>query len=291
MRAPSTPFAVEEDVIETTLQTGPAALYGPRAGSNISDADTSSTVAVVNDEGKGKARASPVDHILDKEVSASTQVKKEDKAHTDAPSLHDQAAQSSTSDGLPSSTHSRIEVEIRKAKASLTESLNDDLVTTLGRSATSVTEDPGSDEVINATMDGSFARAVKSATFSFDADSHQKRSPSPSRLSSDARNTTNVDSQSSAASSSTAATSLSSSSTTAPVPAYLATDATTLRLRHTLAAQSDRIAVLLNNNQESLRREHDAVTQLMAEQRTVAELEAECQRFRSELGKHGLNMK
>ena len=228
------------------------------------------------DKGKGKARASPSEQFLNDVSSAAIQIKVEDENGMGVTLKEGQHTHTSPPYGKPSSTRAQVNEEVEDAQRGLADALNDSLLTDPARSAITNAEDPGSDEVINATMDGSFTRAVNSATFSFEAKSQHSEANSPFLSSSNARNAAKVDGQTSVSSSST-------SSNTGPTLIDVVRDATVLRLRHTLAAQSDRIATLLANNRESLRREHEAVTQLVEEQRRVAELEAQCQRVRAKL--------
>lgn len=230
---------------------------------------THSYAASSIDKGKSKARASPLEQFLNDPSSAAIQVKVEDENGVGVPLKEGQHTHTSSPHDKPSSTRAQVDAKPKEAQRGLADALNDSLLTDPARSAITNAEDPGSDEVINATMDGSFTRAVSSATFSFEAKSQHNGPNSPSVSSSNARNAAKVDGQTSVSS--------------GPTPIDLVRDATVLRLRHTLAAQSDRIATLLANNCESLRREHEAVTQLVEEQRRVAELEAQCQRVRAKL--------
>ena len=293
------------------LQLEPVPTRGSRSNSrpnilpNISEASS-------NDKGKGKARVISPERDLKDECSASIRVKQEAEAHKAAPSTNSQNNHISSQLIFPASTWSPIKTEIEEVQAGLLDALNDDLLNGSARSAINVTEDPGSEEVINAAADGSFLCAITDAVRTTNTPTGARRrygwiegggnvpgafiatddtapadgnqgglAPSP-RPSLDVQSSSKVDSQSSKSSCPRAAESDSSAPIDAVSSPIQCMKATILHLRDIIAAQSDRIAKLLAEKQEGMTHEIQVRDQMM-------ELEEECERLRGEQAKNKSN--
>ena len=289
-------------VIETLRaalrQPESASVPDPRVSTNRLTIQPNDAEALSIDTGKGKSRATSPEQKLKVESSVSTHVKQEAEAHTAEPSASSQHIQTSAQPTKTALSRSHIDAEITDVQAGLTHALNDDLLNGLARSAINITEDPGSEEAINATTDGSFLSAVTDATKVTATPSGAKRRhvwmegggnvpgtiisiehvdpaerdqggpASSSQSSSEAHISSKADSQTSTSSYLTAAT----CDSTAPFNAVSSPDqgmkAKIVRLRQVVAAQSDRIAKLLAEKQEGVAHEIQLRTQ-MAELESV----------------------
>ena len=288
----STDFVGIKTPLAALRQPESASALDSRASTDRLTIQSNDTGALSIDEGKGKSRATSPEQKLKVESSVSTHVKQEAEAHTAEPSASSQHIQTSAQPTKTALSRSHIDTEIKNAQAGLIDALNDDLLNGLARSAINIIEDPGSEEVINAIVDGSFLHAVTDATKVTATPSGAKRRygwmegggnvpgtiisiehvdpaerdqggpASFSQPSSDAQSSSKVDSQTSASSSSTAATPNSTASSDAVPSLDQGMKATILRLRQVVAAQSDRIAKLLAEKQEGVAQEIQLRTQM-----------------------------